>query len=203
MPQAGIPFPFGICRDVKALLAAHSIPLVIDGTRVVENAQFLIEQEKEHAGKSLWAVAREILSCADVVIGSLTKDFCVNKGGLIATNDDKLFQRLQELVCEEGGGIDLIDRKLHRAFITESKADRGLGVAQNGRRPPDLAGAASSARFQSRSPPAATRSDRRQADSGVQGFQVSGRVIPGLDVFEHRDSRERAQRGNAKADPHQ
>jgi tryptophanase len=53
-----------------------------------------------------------MLSYADVVIGSLTKDFWVNKGGLIATNDVKLFQRLQDLVCEEGAGVDLIDRKL-------------------------------------------------------------------------------------------
>ena len=99
-------------REVKALLAKHSIPLVIDGTRVVENAQFLAEREKEFAGKSVWTVVREILSCADAVIGSLTKDFCVNKGGIVATNDAKLFHRLQQLVHEEGTGIDLIDKKM-------------------------------------------------------------------------------------------
>ncbi|HEX9984336.1 MAG TPA: SDR family NAD(P)-dependent oxidoreductase [Thermoanaerobaculia bacterium] len=99
-------------REIKALLAPHSIPLVLDATRVVENAQFLIEQEKECAGKSLWAVVREIVSCADAVIGSLTKDFCVDKGGLIATNDAALYQRLQELIQEEGASLDLIDRKV-------------------------------------------------------------------------------------------
>ncbi|HEY7183632.1 MAG TPA: beta-ketoacyl synthase N-terminal-like domain-containing protein, partial [Blastocatellia bacterium] len=108
----GHPVSMRHLRDVKALLAEHSIPLVIDCTRVIENAQFLIEQEKEYAGKSVWAVAREMLSYADVVIGSLTKDFCVNKGGLIGVNDVGLFQRLQELVHEEGGGADLIDRKM-------------------------------------------------------------------------------------------
>jgi len=99
-------------RDVKALLAGHSIPLVIDGTRILENAQFLVDEEKEFAGKSMWAVAREMFSQADAVIGSLTKDFCVNKGGIIATNDARLFQRLQDVVQAEGAGIDLIDRKL-------------------------------------------------------------------------------------------
>jgi polyketide synthase PksN len=108
----GRPVSMRHLRDVKALLADHSIPLVIDGTRVVENARFLIEQEKECAGKSLWAVVREILSCADAVIGSLTKDFCVNKGGIIATNDAGLFQKLQELLHEEGSGLDLIDKKM-------------------------------------------------------------------------------------------
>src|SRR5262245_47225068 len=64
----GCPVSMRRLRDVKALLAGHSIPLIIDGTRVVENAQLLIEQEKECAGKSLWTVVREILSCADAVI---------------------------------------------------------------------------------------------------------------------------------------
>ncbi|HEU4888744.1 MAG TPA: SDR family NAD(P)-dependent oxidoreductase, partial [Thermoanaerobaculia bacterium] len=99
-------------RDVKALLTAHSIPLVIDATRVVENAALLIEQEKDHAGRKVWDVVREILSFADAVIGSLTKDFCVNKGGIIATNDAALLQRLQDVARDEGGGLDLIDRKL-------------------------------------------------------------------------------------------
>ncbi|MBO0726938.1 MAG: DUF2156 domain-containing protein, partial [Blastocatellia bacterium] len=108
----GYPVSMRRLGDVKALLAKHSIPLVIDGTRVMENAQFLIEQEKEYAGKSIWAVAREMLSYADVVIGSLTKDFCVNKGGVIATNDATLFHRLQDLVHEERAGIDLIDKKI-------------------------------------------------------------------------------------------
>src|SRR5215475_4424923 len=108
----GYPVSMRHLRDVKALLAEHSIPLVIDGTRVGGNAQFLIEQEKEHAGKSIWAVVREILSYADAVIGSLTKDFCVNKGGIIATNDVKLFHRLEELVHEVGPDMDLIDRKM-------------------------------------------------------------------------------------------
>ena len=108
----GHPVSMQHVRDVKALLAEHSIPLVMDGTRVVENAQALIEQEEECAGKNIWAVVREIFSYADAVIASLTKDFCVNKGGIVATNDVKLFHRLQELVHEEGGGLDLIDRKM-------------------------------------------------------------------------------------------
>lgn len=108
----GKPVSMRHLRDVKALLAGHSIPLVMDATRVVENAQFLIERDQEHSGKSLWAVVREILSCADAVIGSLTKDFCVNKGGIVCTNDAELFHRLQELLHEEGAGIDPIDRKV-------------------------------------------------------------------------------------------
>lgn len=99
-------------EDVKTFLTKHSIPLVIDCTRVVENARLLVDHEEEYADRSIWAVVREILSNADAVIGSLTKDFCVKKGGIIATNDLRLFHRLQECMHDEGTGVDLIDRKM-------------------------------------------------------------------------------------------
>jgi polyketide synthase PksN len=108
----GRPVSIRNIKDVKRLLAERSIPLVVDVTRVLENARFLIEQEKEYAEKSVWTAARELMSQADVAIGSLSKDFCVKKGGIIATNDVKLFRRLQEMVREEGAGIDLIDQKM-------------------------------------------------------------------------------------------
>ena len=117
----GYPASMQHLRDVKALLAKHSIPLIIDGTRVVENAQVLIEQETECAGKNIWDVVRQMLSYADVVIGSLTKDFCVNQGGLIATNDAKLYHKLQELDHKEGEGIDLIAKRLIALSLQNQK----------------------------------------------------------------------------------
>jgi polyketide synthase PksN len=99
-------------RDVKALLSKHAIPLVFDGTRILENAQFIIENEKEFAHNNIWEVARELFSYGDAVISGLTKDFCVNKGGLIATNDVPLFHQLQELIREEGIGLDVVDKKV-------------------------------------------------------------------------------------------
>jgi polyketide synthase PksN len=117
----GYPVSLQHLRNVKALLAEYSIPLVLDGTRVVENAQFLMEQEKECSGKTLWTIVREIFAHADAVIGSLTKDFCVNKGGIVATDDLRLFERLQELVYEEGAGIDLIDKKMIALSLQNQK----------------------------------------------------------------------------------
>ena len=99
-------------RQVKTLLEKRRIPLVIDATRALENARLAIETENELADRSLWAVLREQLSYADAVIGSLTKDYGVVKGGIIATNDEKLYRTLKALMQEEGGGIDLIDEKI-------------------------------------------------------------------------------------------
>lgn len=99
-------------RKVKALLSDYSIPLVLDGTRVVENAKFVIEHENEFAGKNIWDIVREIFSYADVVIASLTKDFLVNKGGIIATNDANLYAKIQNIIQKEGIGLDVIDKRV-------------------------------------------------------------------------------------------
>ena len=148
-------------------------------------------------------MVREILSCADAVIGSLTKDFCVNKGGIVATNDAALFSRLQELVQEEGAGIDLIDRKLIALSLQNRKHiearccggwracariwralhEHGVPVVQ----------------------PAGGHCvliDVRQI-AGIQRLQRAGRLVPGVAVPEHRDPRRRAQRGDAEAHAHQ
>ncbi len=108
----GAPVSLGHLKKVKKLLIKYSVPLVIDGTRVLENAKFIIEHEKGYERKSLWKVAKEIFSVADAVWVSLAKDFCVNKGGIVATNNEALFKKLQEVVQDEGIGLDIIDKKL-------------------------------------------------------------------------------------------
>lgn len=108
----GYPVSLQHLKQVKDLLTAHAITLVIDGTRILENAQYIIEHDAQRLNKNLWDVAKEILSYADIVVGSLAKDFCVNKGGLIATNDEKLFHRIQDLIRQEGGGLNVVEKKL-------------------------------------------------------------------------------------------
>ncbi|WP_116812439.1 aminotransferase class I/II-fold pyridoxal phosphate-dependent enzyme [Steroidobacter cummioxidans] len=107
----GHPVSIEHLKRVKQLLSKASIPLVLDGTRIVENAQFVIENEPGYAGKTVWSVVREILGFADVALLSFGKDFCVT-GGLIAVNDSKLFQQLQERIRAQGCGLSGVDRKL-------------------------------------------------------------------------------------------
>jgi len=108
----GHPVSVAHLRDIKALLRPYSIPLVLDATRILENASFLLQRESEHAGSDLWHVVREVLSCADTVVASLPKDFAINKGGLLATNDAALFRAARVAVEEAGTGLDAFDRKL-------------------------------------------------------------------------------------------
>lgn len=116
----GYPVSLAHLTQLKAALSGRGIPLAMDATRVLENALFIIEHEKEHAGRSVWEVVREILSFADVVLVSLAKDFCF-KGGLIATNDTGLFQRLQSLILEESCGLDVVGRRLLALSIQDRK----------------------------------------------------------------------------------
>ncbi|TWI44010.1 polyketide synthase PksN [Pseudoduganella flava] len=99
-------------HEVKELLGRHGIALVLDVTRVLENAACVIEHEAGQASRPLWDVARDLLSCADVVIGSLAKDFCIDRGGIIASNDEALLRRCRAVIEREGGGLDVVDRKL-------------------------------------------------------------------------------------------
>jgi polyketide synthase PksN len=99
-------------REVKALLSKHNIPLVFDGTRVLENAQMIVKNDPRPEGRNVWDVAAEIFSYADAVIASLAKDFCVNKGGVIATRDTSFFTKIIDIIEKESLGLDIIDKKL-------------------------------------------------------------------------------------------
>ncbi|WP_460732697.1 SDR family NAD(P)-dependent oxidoreductase [Lysobacter tyrosinilyticus] len=117
-------------RDVKALLQTQRIPLVLDATRVLENALMVIEHDPEWRGASLWQVAEALLSQADAIVVSLAKDFCVNKGGLIATNDQALHDRLQALQQRGGKALDVTEKKC----IAASLQNRGYIETQVRRR---------------------------------------------------------------------
>ncbi len=110
--SGGAPVSMQHLKDVKKLLSEHNIPLVLDTTRIVENALFIIEHDEEFAKKNVWDVIKEIVSYADAMIASLAKDFGVNKGGLIATNNEELFNKIQDLILEEGIGLDVMDKKI-------------------------------------------------------------------------------------------
>ncbi|GAA3897334.1 hypothetical protein GCM10022244_04510 [Streptomyces gulbargensis] len=89
----GVPLSLGALRETARTLRARGIPLVLDATRVVDNALAITEGEE---GGDLWGTVRALLDTADAVTMSLSKDFAVGMGGLIATRRGDLAERLAE-----------------------------------------------------------------------------------------------------------
>lgn len=94
----GQPFSLENLRAVRNLCHYHRIFLLLDATRIVENAYFIRKREKEYNKKSLKEIVRDICSLTDGCTMSSKKDHLVNIGGFLATNRDDVFQRAKELV---------------------------------------------------------------------------------------------------------
>ncbi len=94
----GQPFSMANLREVHAYCRKHTIPIMLDATRTIENAYFIKEREPGYADKSVKRILREICDLTDGATMSAKKDLLVNIGGFLAVNDEALFKRAQNLV---------------------------------------------------------------------------------------------------------
>ncbi len=94
----GQPFSIENLRGVRELTRAHGVPLILDATRVAENALFVKAREPGYADRSLASIVREIAGLSDGAIFSSKKDHFVPIGGMLALDDDALAERARELV---------------------------------------------------------------------------------------------------------
>ena len=85
-------------RDIKHLADKYSIPVYFDAARCAENAYFIQQREEGYADKSVSEILKEQFSFSDGCTFSCKKDALVNIGGLIATNDKDLYDRLVPLM---------------------------------------------------------------------------------------------------------
>ncbi len=99
----GQPVSMENIRKVSEVYHSYKIPFFIDAARYAENAFFIKLREPGYSSKSVKEIAREMFSYADGFCMSAKKDAIVNIGGLLATNDADLFQKLSnELILREG-----------------------------------------------------------------------------------------------------
>ncbi|MEI7844796.1 MAG: tryptophanase [Chloroflexota bacterium] len=99
----GQPVSMENIKSVADLYHSFNIPFFIDAARYAENAYFIKLREPGYSDKTPIEIAREMFSHADGFCMSAKKDAIVNIGGLLAVNDDSIFQQLSnELILREG-----------------------------------------------------------------------------------------------------
>ena len=124
----GQPVSMANVREMHDLCASNGIRLLLDATRLVENAFFIQEREAGFAERSIAEILLEFCSYADGAWMSAKKDNLVNIGGWLAVNEDELFEELRNLVVVyEGlhtyGGLAGRDMEALAIGIDESVQD--------------------------------------------------------------------------------
>ncbi|HEX8106442.1 MAG TPA: alpha/beta fold hydrolase, partial [Kofleriaceae bacterium] len=114
----GQPISLHGLRQIAATARARGLPLVLDATRLVENALVLAESH----GCGVWEMARELLELGDVATFSLSKDWGVNFGGLVASRIPDLDDRLREAAALRGTDVGLASRRLLQAALGDRDA---------------------------------------------------------------------------------
>ena len=94
----GQPFSLANLTGVRELTRAHGVPLILDGTRLSENALFIKDREPGESERTLPELIAAIAALTDGAIFSSKKGHFVPIGGLLAVNDDGLAQAARELV---------------------------------------------------------------------------------------------------------
>jgi tryptophanase len=99
----GQPISMENLRAVAETYHHFGIPFFIDAARYAENCFFIKLREKGYEKKSPIAIAREMFALSDGMTMSAKKDAIVNIGGLLAVNDESIYQNLcNELIIREG-----------------------------------------------------------------------------------------------------
>ena len=127
----GQPVSMANARDLRALLDRHGIRLLLDATRMAENAFFIQEREEGYADRSIAEILLEFCSLTDGAWMSAKKDNLVNIGGWLAVNDQDTFEELRNLVVVyEGlhtyGGMAGRDMEALAIGIQESVQDQHI-----------------------------------------------------------------------------
>ncbi len=102
---AGQPVSMANLRAASELARKNGIKVVIDSARVAENAFFIKQREPGYQGKSIREICREIYTYGDLMHMSAKKGALVNMGGLIATNDKDLYERMGAMLIQFDGYI--------------------------------------------------------------------------------------------------
>ncbi len=101
----GQPISLENLRQVRELTARHGIRVILDATRLAENAYFIQQREPGQEGRTIAEIVKEACSLTDGCTMSAKKDALVNIGGFLAVNDRDIY--------EEAGNMVVVYEGLH------------------------------------------------------------------------------------------
>ena len=127
----GQPFSMANLKELREFVNKYNIPIAHDMTRVAENAWLIKEREEGYQNKSVKEIVYEICSLTDHATMSAKKDPIVNIGGFLATNDEDVYRKAQNMVViYEGlhtyGGMAGRDMEALAIGIVESVSDEHM-----------------------------------------------------------------------------
>ena len=93
----GQPISLKSIKEVGAFAKEKGILVVIDASLLADNLYFIKVREKECQDMDTLTIVHEIAKCADIIYFSARKLGCARGGGL-AMNDQKLFDKMKNLV---------------------------------------------------------------------------------------------------------
>ncbi len=127
----GQPVSMGNLKELRAYTKKHGIKIILDMTRIAENAYFIQQREKGFEKKTIREIVKEICNYTDGATMSAKKDALVNIGGFLALNDPKDYEEASNLVVVyEGlhtyGGLAGRDMEAMAIGIQESVSDEHM-----------------------------------------------------------------------------
>ncbi len=99
----GQPFSMENLRALRALTRIYGIPLLLDATRLVENAYIVQQREPGYRERSIAEIVREMGDLTEGCTMSSKKDHLVNIGGFLALNDEHKAAQARELLVDFEG----------------------------------------------------------------------------------------------------
>ncbi|QOS98554.1 tryptophanase [Brevibacterium sp. JNUCC-42] len=105
----GYPISMKNLEKVNKLTSSHNILLILDSTRILENAKFIQEFEDGFKNDSISSIVKQICNLSDGCVKSLKKDFLTSNGGYIGVRDAGLYSRLRDYSLVSGTDISATD----------------------------------------------------------------------------------------------
>ena len=103
------PFSLANVRAVRALAEAHGKRLILDGSRIIENAWYIQRMEPGQADRSIAEIVQQIVKTSHIFQLDGAQDPKCNTGGLLTTDNPDDHERFRnEVVVYEGLHLSLI-----------------------------------------------------------------------------------------------